>query len=141
MIFGRSTRNTHIYDEIRVCLYFLNFRNDDRRNVVQNPTNIHIPQFLTRPRPSNTRFQSTKIDFFDSCKKYRTDPRLEEPKLARNRKLKNLISVGNIWQNATFRHRCGRCLRRFCLIFSTNIENAMLLPRANFEPSTTGRFE
>ena len=102
---------------------------------------FNIMQFLTRPRPSNTRFQSTKIVFFDSGKKYPIDPRLEEPKLAQNRKIKNLISFDNIRQNATFRHHCGGCLRRFWLIFSTNIENSISLPRANFEPSTTGRFE
>ena len=102
---------------------------------------FNIMLFVARPRPSKKRFRSTKTDFFDSGKKLRTDPKLEEPKLARNQKIKNPISFGYIKQNATFRHGFGRCLRRFCLIFSTNIENIIVLPRANFKRSTTGRFQ
>ena len=102
---------------------------------------FNILVFMARPRPSKKRFRSTKIDFFDSGKKLRTDPRLEELKLARNQKIRNLISFGNSKQNATFRRGFGRCLRRFCLISSTNIENIIFLPRANFKRSTTGRFD
>ena len=138
MIFRRSTRNTHIYDEIRVFLKIHNFHNNDFQIYYKTRLKCNIVVFVVRPRPSNKRFRSTKIDFFDSSKKLRTDPRLEEPKLARNRKIKNRISFGKKWQNATFRHRSGRCLCRFCLIFATNIENSVFLPRANFEPSTTG---
>ena len=89
---------------------------------------FNILMFVARPRASNKRFRSTKTDFFDSGKKLRTDPKLEEPKLARNQKIKNPIPFGNTKQNATFRHGFGRCLRRFCLIFSTNIENIIFLP-------------
>ena len=101
---------------------------------------FNIMVFVVRPRPSNKRFRSTKIDFFDSGKKLRTDPGLEEPKLARNQKIKNRISVGNIRQNATFRHGFGRCLRRFCLIFSTDIENFIFLSWPDPGRPPTGRF-
>ena len=141
MIFGRSTRKTHINTELRVFLGIHDFRNAIFKMYYKTKLKFNIMLFVVRPRPSNKRFRSTKIDFFDSGKKLRTDPKLEEPKLARNEKNKNLISFGNIRQHAAFRHGFGRCLRRFCLIFSINIENLFFLPRANSKRSTTGRFE
>ena len=53
---------------------------------------LHILLFVARPRPSNKRFRSTKIYFFDSGKKLRTDPRLRAQigKKSKNKKSNTL---------------------------------------------------
>ena len=51
---------------------------------------------LARPRPRNKRFYTTTIDFSDSDKKSRVDLGLEQPEIARNRKIEFPIFFANI---------------------------------------------
>ena len=141
MIFGRSTRNTHIYDEILLFLKIRKFHNNDRRNIIQNPTEI---QYSAVSSPSATFKYTIPIDenhIFGLLQKIPNRPKTGGAQIGPKSKNKNRISFGNIKQNAAFQHRFGGCVRRFCFIFSTNIENLNFLPRADFEPSTTDRFE
>ena len=63
------------------------FANHDAEIYYRTRLVFNILYFLARPRPRNKRFYATRIDFSDSGKTSRVDLGLEQPEMARNRKI------------------------------------------------------
>ena len=80
---------------------FVIFTNQEAETYYRTRLVFKILLCLARPRPRNKRFYTTKIDFSDSGKKSRADLGLEQPEMARNRKIEFPILFENIsWKAA-----------------------------------------
>ena len=117
------------------------FANQDAEIYYRTRLEFNILFFLARPRPRNKRFYSTKINFSDSNKKSRVDLGLEQPEMARNRKIEFPIFLENISRKAAIRRLQSNNFDRIKLKSSADIENFIFLSWPDSGRSPAGRFQ